>query len=233
MSYKGVWGAAGIALASVVAVSVSAQAADLGEHSQVASYKDEPVYETPVQWSGPYVGGHLGAVWNNGGVDVMDPQGPAPVNHDIGGSSVLGGVHVGYNWRRYGLIAGLESDVSFADSLDYLASLRGRLGVATGAFLFYGTGGVAFAEADVSGMIPNAPGPVEDDVSDMEVGYVAGGGVEIKLSPNWSLGVEGLYYGFDSVSVHASPMDIEADADFGVVRGRVSYHFGPSYTPLK
>jgi outer membrane immunogenic protein len=237
MSYKSVWGAAGIALASVVAVSVSAQAADLGERRHGGGYKDEPVYEAPAQWAGPYIGGHLGAVWSSGDVDVAWRGGT--VNYDIGDSSVLGGVHLGYNWQRQGFVAGIEGDLGFADQLDYLASIRGRLGVAAGSFLIYGTGGVAFAGVDVSGTITDVAGTANYAVSGSEVGYVVGGGAEVKLAPNWSLGVEGLYYGFDGLAAQGAATaqtaawDAQTGADFGVVRGRVSYHFGHGHEPLK
>ena len=150
-------------------------------------------------------------------------------------------MHAGHNWQQGGFVYGLEGDVSFASNLDYLASVRGRLGVAAGNWLFYGTGGVAFMGANVSGTITDQYNAVEHyDVSDNQVGFVVGGGAEVKLSSNWSVGVEGLYYGFDGSSQSASgttlapndnnyylyDMHAESGGDVGVVRGRVSYHFG-------
>ena len=125
----------------------------------------------------------------------------------------LAGLHVGYNWQKpSGFVWGLEGDVSFADDIDYLASIRGRLGYAAGATLFYATGGWAFLG-------------VEDYFGDDETlnGWVAGLGIEHKLRQNVSLGLEGLYYNFDEENNYGYSDD---EADFWTVRARLTYHFG-------
>jgi opacity protein-like surface antigen len=57
-------------------------------------------------------------------------------------------VQVGYNWQRGSGLIGIESDFDFADNLNYLISVRGRIGWALGSWLLYGTGGVAFIDTD-------------------------------------------------------------------------------------
>jgi outer membrane immunogenic protein len=254
MNYKTMCGAVGVALA----FGVSAQAADLG--GRHGGYKDEPVYAPVATWAGSYVGGHLGAAWTSGSADLTTDywsidQGNEKVyqrggdsgHQDLSDTSFLGGVHAGHNWQQGAFVYGVEGDVSFANNIDYLASVRGRLGVAAGNWLFYGTGGVAFVGASTSGSISDGFKAVENyDMSQDQVGYVVGGGAEVKLNPNWSVGVEGLYYGFDGVSQHVAgttswgqnhfydyDLTAESGADVGVVRGRVSYHFNRGYAPLK
>jgi hypothetical protein len=62
------------------------------------------------------------------------------------GDGLIGGHHVGYNWQSGQTVFGLEGDYSANDDFqNYLASIRGRLGWASGRYLFYGTGGVAFS----------------------------------------------------------------------------------------
>jgi outer membrane immunogenic protein len=243
MNYKTVLSAAGIALSSAAAFGVSAQAADLGGRHE--TYKEEPVYVAPAStWSGGYIGGHLGASWTSGTADVTTYYGDGygSGHKDIGETSVLGGIHGGFNFQHGAFVYGFESDVSFANNIDYLASVRGRLGVAAGNWLFYGTGGVAFMGSNVSGAVVDAYGNgASYEVSSNQTGFVVGGGTEVKLSPNWSVGVEGLYYGFDGVTAVASGGNntfdynakIETGADVGVVRGRLSYHFNRGYEPLK
>jgi len=260
MNYKTVLSAAGIALSSAAAFGVSAQAADLGGRHE--TYKEEPVYVAPAStWSGGYIGGHLGASWTSGSADlntdyyVYDAKkedyvynSSASGHKDLGENSVLGGVHGGYNFQAGAFVYGFEGDVSFANNIDYLASVRGRLGVAAGNWLFYGTGGVAFGAQNFSGTVSDAGGmTVQYDISSNQTGFVVGGGAEVKLAPNWSIGVEGLYYGFDGVSGSKAGVaysdsgkvgadyvsTAEAGADVGVVRGRLSYHFNRSYEPLK
>ncbi len=61
---------------------------------------------------------------------------------DFGG---IAGTHIGYNWQRGSTVFGIEADAGFKDSTDdYLASVRGRLGIASQRILLYGTAGVAF-----------------------------------------------------------------------------------------
>lgn len=271
MNYKNVWGAAGIALAGATAFGASAQASDLSDHRPV--YKDEPVYVAPAPtWAGGYVGGHLGASWTSGSADItnvyhadIEALGVKLYEYDyltthghkdLGDSSFHGGVHLGYNWQAGAFVYGVEGSVSFADEIDYLASVRGRLGVAAGNWLFYGTGGVAFIGTDTTGKITDQYGTgFRYDTSDDQTGYVVGGGVEVKLTNNLSVGVEGLYYGFDGVTKrYAADTKLgtwydcglaqvtdnvrgvataESGADVGVVQARLTYHLAPAYTPLK
>ncbi len=61
----------------------------------------------------------------------------------------MGGAHLGFNIQRDKWVYGLEGDIdAVEDTYDYLASVRGRLGLATDSVLLYGTAGVAFAESD-------------------------------------------------------------------------------------
>jgi hypothetical protein len=122
----------------------------------------------PVDWSGAYLGGHLGAMHalSNGSFGTTalangEPGGAGTRGIDGGGGgggavafagnarspAILGGLHLGYNWQRGALVYGAEGDVSVpdADSHRVLGSIRGRLGGSAGPLLLYGTAGVAFA----------------------------------------------------------------------------------------
>lgn len=238
------------AAAAFVGGVAVANAADL-------SYKDEPRYSpapAPV-WGGLYVGGHIGGLWTGEHETSAEKeycekwvrQGCTRLcaskawkdtdkvkfeekDDDV---SLIGGVHVGYNWQRGAAVFGVEADVSFADEIDYLASLRGRLGYASGNFLIYATAGVAFAkfeEDSVNFKVGNQSFSGKSGDDDAQVGFVVGGGVEYKLRPNWSVGLEGLYYIFDDeTNEYKSPKGYykvteEKDNDFWVVRARMSYH---------
>jgi opacity protein-like surface antigen len=163
--------------------------------------------------------------------------------------SFLGGVHIGYNWQNGTRVYGLEGDVSFAKGVNYLASLRARLGHAVDNTLFYGTAGVAFVgfkdkTIDVdSDYFDNS----YDIAGEKKVGLVVGGGVEHKLTSSVSIGLEGLYYFFGDSSFgaesgiystdfygcgygkcyrdqHKKKFDHEDDNDLLVVRARLNYH---------
>lgn len=254
MNIKTNWSLTGAAFAGAALLTIQAQAADLGRSGP----GDSPAYASS-SWAGAYVGGHLGAAWTSGSADLatehwhtnegneelrFDDYGSG--HKDLSETSFLGGVHAGYNFQQSAFVYGLEGDVSFASNLDYLASVRGRLGVAAGNWLFYGTGGVAFIGGGYSGTISDANVvDVAYDTNEDNVGFVVGGGVETKLTPNWSIGVEGLYYGFDEKNYHAEDtlgkpcnfvnysVNANGIADVGVVRARLSYHVGREYEPLK
>src|SRR6202034_3824618 len=75
--------------------------------------------------------------------------------------SAVGGLYAGYNYQIGWAVLGIESDIEAADihggfdsvtaagagatRIDWQGSFRGRLGYATDKLLFYGTGGLAFA----------------------------------------------------------------------------------------
>jgi outer membrane immunogenic protein len=117
-------------------------------------------------------------------------------------------------------VLGIEGDVNFVDDIEYLASLRARIGLAAGPTLFYATGGGAILgfEDDLGG----------DD--DELTGYVVGLGVEHKLRDNVSVGLEGLYYSFDEDDNNV----VDDELDFWTVRARLTYHLGGGHRePLK
>lgn len=181
----------------------------------------------------------------------------------------IGGAQAGYNMQFNALVVGIEGDISFGDwdddsvvfdepldalgipadgigevstNVDMLASVRGRLGMAFDNVLVYGTGGVAWADADARGTLylddgisRTKIGSVEKDFDD--IGFVAGGGVSWMIFPQtFSVGVEGLYYFFDQTEkFHEERFDvatgeaiISAKAtldDAWVVRARGDFHF--------
>jgi outer membrane immunogenic protein len=218
-----------------------ASAADL------ASFKDTP-YSTPLApvWAGMYIGGHLGGLSSdNGDVEAFRKRCDGEwvkanyikIEDEKDDTTLIGGVHVGYNWQRSATVVGIEADVDFADGIDYLATLRGRLGYAAGNFLIYATAGVAVAAFDDEAIKykfgkNGKSHSIGSDDDDAEVGFVVGGGVEYKIRPNWSVGVEGLYYAFDDSNNEYKfgrrdqyKITEESDNDFWVVRARLSYHF--------
>jgi outer membrane immunogenic protein len=233
-----------------------------GLFAAVPSARAADLFEMPLApiWSGFYVGGHAGGVWD--GDDSLDLQKRCKEGnydceckyctnydwrkveeHDFKSKDdddvgLLGGLHIGYNWQEDTKVYGIEGDVSFGDSIDYLASIRARLGFTADNFLFFATAGAAFVGFDKDKF--DLPISKEDD--DSKVGFVVGGGVEYKLDSNLSVGVEGLYYAFgDSTNIYEQDYNCKDeklthkdDDDLFVVRARLSYHLTDAYeAPLK
>lgn len=162
-----------------------------------------------VDWSGAYVGieatadRHASSIWDR----VYWSDGGSYALPSLGAG--FGG-HVGYNWQDgnfvYGALADfgiftnnadqtIEDYRTISSDLNWMATLRGRAGIATGSSYMYATGGLAVANVDMAFAYPNEPDQ-GFDFSGTRVGWVAGLGVEHALTDNVSLKLEGLYSKF-------------------------------------
>jgi outer membrane immunogenic protein len=206
--------------ASTLGFAIPATAADM----PARVYTKAPPAMAPVfSWAGFYVGAHVGYAWGDEHDNLSDTLTTLGDKFDIDG--VIGGVHAGYNWQAGATLFGIEGDFdgsgikgSFfpvdADLQQFLgrdgtlsfkshwqASLRARLGVVTGNWLLYATGGVAFADVKSNLDFLDCEGScVFKEDSHVLVGWTAGGGVEHAFSPNWIGRVEARYTDFGSKS---------------------------------
>ncbi len=145
---------------------------------------------------------------------------------------------------------------SVSKSLDYLGTVRGRLGyLVTPSLLVYGTGGLAYGGVNANTNIfqaflpPAGAAPAifaAGAFSDTRVGWTAGGGVEWMFWPNWSAKVEYLYYDLGNVTYgvpglvnvlagvlnYASVAQSTSRFDGHVVRAGVNYHFNWGSAPI-
>jgi outer membrane immunogenic protein len=162
--------------------AVGAFAADL---PPAPVYTKAPVYAPAPSWTGFYIGGDIGGAWtsNTGTWTTLPPAALSafPNTGSNGGSSLIGGFHVGYNWQFAPTwVVGIEGDWSWtkaggsftqpwngigpppgpvagsltvmSSQLDWVSSLRARLGyLVMPSLLAYGTGGVAWSKIDYSG----------------------------------------------------------------------------------
>jgi outer membrane immunogenic protein len=109
--------------------------------------------------------------------------------------------------------APIATVTSVSKNLDYLGTVRGRVGyLATPEIMIYGTGGLAYGGARISSSTMSyAPtiSPSSDltyawgssgSSSNTQVGWTAGGGAEWMFLPNWSLKGEYLYYDLGKVT---------------------------------
>lgn len=223
-----------LGMVSAVALSGAANAADIYRGDR-GSYKDGPMY-SPLSWTGFYLGVNVGGTVDSDVTGVFDSNGNS-YSHEID-NTVIGGVHVGYNFQAGSFVFGAEADVNFLDGdgstdcpndafecgneFDTLGSVRGRLGFAYDKVLVYGTAGIAFTELETRA----EPGFTADgqDYS----GFVYGGGIEYKISPSLSFGAEVLVYDFDeenhdlSNGIADDPLDV--DLELTTVRARLTYH---------
>ena len=197
-------------------------------------------------------------------------------------SGVTGGAQAGYNWRVQNYLLGVEADfqgsgqkgggasnsafinplflqtvataITESVKLDWLGTVRGRLGVANDHWIVYATGGLAYGELKTSGVAQPAPipalgisnPPYSWSNESTKVGWTVGGGIDNALTANWSWKVEYLYIdlgtlrtnatynagfscfgGAGGCVVGAGPANIAESTRFtdNIVRAGLNYHF--------
>lgn len=188
---------AGLALGMVTADS--AKAADAA--MPLKAVRAAPMYD----WSGFYLGGHVGYGGGNFGPGTNPlPQQGVFFPHSITG--LIGGYQAGYNVQlQNNWVLGAEADISFTSPLDrpkltpapfnttfdYFGTVRGRIGYAFGAWLPYATGGAAWGRTRID--LNDPAGEFIGNKSRLHLGWVAGTGLEVALGGSWSGKVEYTY----------------------------------------
>jgi outer membrane immunogenic protein len=223
--------------AGTVACVCAVQAADLPMRPAPAPVAPV-VYAPPVyNWSGFYVGGHIG-----GGLEDSSWSDPLTGTSDtFNKGGFLGGAQIGANAQFNWLVVGLEGDFSWtslikgtgADSAgaaittspQWTSTLTGRVGAAFDRLLVYGKGGLAIAD-DKSTLTP--PGGVTATDTLTRTGWTAGAGLEYALTENWAARVEYDYLDFGSKPLNFTPT-VTSNASLNVqeVKAGFDYKFGP------
>jgi outer membrane immunogenic protein len=202
-------------------------------------------------WNGLYAGVHAGVGaytgttmdWGRG--IFADPDG----DFDQNGFAGLAGGQLGYNYRTGNVVYGLEGDWSWTgygqerdfdsedsyvnSQMNWLATVRGRLGLAAGNAMAYVTAGVAFADLEYCASditrVDRCAGTSVDSAewSGVSPGLVAGTGVEAAFAGNWSVKGEYLFVQMDTENVEYN-RDDKDDVDFSarahLVRLGLNYH---------
>ena len=234
-----------LSTAALIVIAGSASAADLPRKA--------PVYKAPpavgYDWNGFYIGGYYGN-------SIAESKGATPTatagSHN-GATNVnqLGttlGLTAGYNWQfNPNWLVGIEGDfgwlgidrtnTEFNDNTlvgvqaTWNATVRARTGYVTGPSLIYVTGGVAFTHIrDEFGGDLTTQGSTT--ASSTRTSWTAGGGIETKISHNWSAKTEYLFIdGGDSINFVANPrgtanVPASFDQNFHVIKTGLNYRFG-------
>jgi outer membrane immunogenic protein len=207
------------ATVAVVLMSASASAADLAPPSTVTPVLP-PVVALPT-WTGVYLGLHAG-----GGSGVKTFTGTIFGENDgtISALGFLGGGQIGANWQADRWVLGLEAtftgtDVSgttdpFADfghefntTIDWLATIIGRVGVTVDHALVYAGGGAAFVrEADTFTDHNEFQSPPSNwNGHNTSYAFTFLTGIEYAIDQNWSARIQYNYYQFVENLVTLAP----------------------------
>lgn len=155
-------------------------------------------------WEGFYLGSYLGWAQFELGSEVATPS----IDFDGGTAGTI----AGYNWQSGNLVYGLEADLGFSNAnapeeyypeindferagVDWVGSVRGRIGYAFDNFLVYAAGGLAGAQLEFYDS--------EEFGEDTLLGWTIGAGIEAKVTETASLRLEYLYsdYGDEDFTV--------------------------------
>jgi outer membrane immunogenic protein len=178
-------------------------------------------------------------------------------------SGALGGGQVGCNYQSGMFVVGIEADIDYlgasktasragliqglpfagtvSQKLDWLGSVRGRVGISPGSnWLLYATGGLAYGNTSFShqfvrtDVVPN-PGFAGALNNDFRTGWIVGAGAEYMVTPNWTVKGEYLYYDLGSTRVVGLPFNqaangLGADGLYttrgSIARAGLNYKFG-------
>jgi outer membrane immunogenic protein len=203
---RGLIGAGALALA--LAFGQSAFAAD--QAPVAARPAAAPaVVVNPYSWTGVYLGVNGGWGWGTARQTFAGPS--TTGNFDVSGG-VFGGT-IGANWQGAVWTTGLEADLDWSNiggnagfcpfgpgytcrtEIDWLGTLRGRLGMARNNFLFYATAGFAFAPVHLS-----ITGPTNLGSTKLQGGFVGGAGIEAALQNNLSVKAEWLFVALEQMT---------------------------------
>jgi outer membrane immunogenic protein len=212
--------------ASTLAIGSSgALAADMAVKSPMP-VKAVP-YAAMYDWTGFYVGGHIGGAWTDEHATFLGTTGipldPVGTVYGANRAGFLGGVQAGYNYQMQNIVVGITGDFSWTDSstdqaatstffgaatvhtlakTHWYGTIAGRVGYAANNVLLYAKGGVAFTEEVYGGytMLGGAVASAFTNQTSTRTGYVVGAGVEYGFTPNWTAFVEYNYLDFGSRS---------------------------------
>jgi outer membrane immunogenic protein len=212
--------------AALVAFMAVANAADLPQRAAPPAFVAAQTYN----WSGFYIGAHIGGGWfNNQNVSVADPPAATfPAGYVFTpeeGDGFIGGGQVGYNWQMGNLVVGVEGDFSgmnlrgISDSesvripgrhsvqtieTNWGATATARVGYAIDNILLYAKGGWAWADVDAHNLTYARTGALVATTIGNETrdGWIIGAGAEWGFLPNWSLKAEYNYIDFGRATVN-------------------------------
>jgi outer membrane immunogenic protein len=256
------WRYAVFTSASVLCFLGTAVAEDSGQPPESSLNSQPP----EISWAGYYVGVNGGYGWSarHPEIQILDTVSSAessPSAASIGGG--FGGLQVGHSWQEIfvpHLVLGIEADFEYAGiggnltasalaaplqaqmNLDSFGALKGRIGYAWAGALFYAAAGVAFGDVEDTVFCNSSLGKSSLLNATTRLGWVAGGGLELPVTPKWSFKAEYQFLDLESECVSGNLTGGEvADAvracdagrDYHTIRAGLNYHFGAIYQPLK
>jgi outer membrane immunogenic protein len=232
------------ALASLfLGTSIAAQAADLPAAAPAPAYKAPAYGPPPFLWSGFYIGGNIGAAWNQ--ATVNDSLPPVGVGLNFSNPSAngvfIGGGQIGANYQISSFVIGAEADFDWAANNHnsgpglttvlgtirvsandrWITTLAARFGVAIDHWLIYGKAGGGWVGANSFAVTNVGTGAtVSVGNNNTNSGWLVGGGVEYAITNNWTAKLEFDYLGLRNTSYTVPATSVLLPGDTFTATGR-------------
>jgi outer membrane immunogenic protein len=192
----------------------------------------------PFSWTGLYLGINGGYAWGSSSWD------DAAIGLGSGNFGVNGGLvggQLGYNWQHGPLVLGVETDADWLNasgslagggictvvgggacqtSQSWIGTTRGRIGYAFGRWMPYVTAGAAYGDIKVTDAFGSQ--------SATQLGWSAGGGLEVGFLGNWSAKLEFLHLDLGTASFFdaaSGGKTLSVPVKDDLVRAGISYHW--------
>ncbi len=217
-----------IGAAALTAFAAPAVAADL----PAPPYTKAPVYKAPqaiYNWTGFYIGGHLGGVFGPKGADGFMGGVQAGADYQFATNWVIG------SEVQFSGIAGdktsvlLPANVMVTRKNDDVGSFTGRIGYTFGPALVYAKGGLAFRDGYNTAVTMAGVPKAFTTTGNQTTGYTLGTGLEYIFAPSWSVKGEYQYYNFGDTTFTTGPATLVGTKlrnDEHSVKVGVNYRFG-------
>lgn len=255
-----------LASAGLLALTTGAYAAGLS--ASLPSKAPPPVASAAYDWTGFYLGAHLGYAAGSSNWTATEPGAPnisgsldfyQSFDAFKGSGSYFEGLQAGYNIMLPNrVVVGFEGDASFpnnqnsagisiggrstfitptigaetyGETMLSFGTVRGRIGYAPGDWLFYATGGLAWAY-DRLMLSPAVTGTTESPFL-WRLGWAAGVGVEVPVGPHWTARLEYLFtdYANAGVTFPATAQRFDSNLQLDELRLGLNYRFDDSTAP--
>ena len=210
-----------------------------------------PIHKAPMvapvyNWSGFYVGAHIGGAWS----DSTLTNSNIGTSWNPGGTGFIGGFQMGYNLQSGNFLFGVEGDFDWTTfdgtsvpvatplgilqasaSKDWISTVAARFGITSDRFLAYGKIGGGWAHSNAALSVVNG-GAIWAD-SHTDGGWLAGAGIEYAFASNWTAKLEYNYIGLSNSTTFAPPI-VNERHDIQMLKVGANYQFGdrtPGTTP--
>lgn len=200
-------------------------------------------------WSGFYLGGHIGAADLSGDYVAFTPRNGFagfPIS-DLDGTGAIGGIHAGYHWDFDTYVAGIEVTATaggvdesstnsptegtvfpFTREMGPSFSLTPKIGAKAGNMLVYARGGLAVTRIENSHLTGAGTFLVDD--AETRTGWIIGLGVEGPLNDNlkWRAELTHADYGDFRIDMVGGPNPdiwVNQEAEVQTLTVGVTYYF--------